>query len=308
MSVRPGRRLWARVAAAGLAAVAVLAVAGCGQMTVPPSEGVPGATDANPFGTVTYRAISGTDGGLPIRMLEEDPITVEFSSQEGPLTLFVRAECRDLEIPVSLHDGTLVPDPENSSGSAVGCIDAAATHAPLIDELTGGTISYELEKEGFTLRRAGAVILFERGAAASAGPAAPGATAAAPPLSGVEDNTFWSTGGAEKGVELAWLREAAVRVTFSSSGGAVGMSLSTPCNGLGEDVDIDPGTNSITPHVETLVTTDKLCIGPKADHERWVSDFIKRPMSAVLTGDELVVHSGDEILRFALIQHGGPSR
>ncbi|WP_203757938.1 META domain-containing protein [Cellulomonas chitinilytica] len=155
-----------RPAALVCVVVVVLAACGTGSGASPTRSGQSlscgdGAGSA-PSLCGTFVSVSGTDGGADVAWLASDPLTVEVDARDGSATLAVATPCNAIDVPVEVTGSTLVPDVENTTVGAKGCLGEASAQEAWTRALVAQPLTYELDGDTLTLSTPDAAVVLER--------------------------------------------------------------------------------------------------------------------------------------------------
>lgn len=103
---------------------------------------------------------------------------------------------------------------------------------------------------------------------------------------------YVSVSGTAQGMNLPWVASGGVTVQLTAVDGSLQLAVKTPCNPAGGPASI----SGHTLHVGNIAVGAMGCSGEAAAQEKWVLQFLKRPIEMTSVGGLLRWNSGPDTL------------
>jgi heat shock protein HslJ len=136
---RYGARRTTTLAALGLAAVAVLTLAGCSSASQSPLIGA------------TFTSISGHDETGDLAWLGTEPLYVSFTTTNNQPTIGVKTPCNTLSAPVRISQTLLTIDARQMAATLMGCSSPESEYEAWTTSFLETPLTYKLDGKQLTL-------------------------------------------------------------------------------------------------------------------------------------------------------------
>lgn len=282
------------------AGIVALGLGGCAQVSDLASSIGP-----NPFGSTVYESTAGSDEGTSTAWLATDPLTMSFARMNGTLTMVLVTPCNAINLPVEVRGEALVPHTGEMTTGAMGCLGANGERERWASDFVSTIMHVERTGDTLVLKHGASRIDFQKKGSASAAPSSAPTmtpTPATTALVGVNpfgDTRYVSVSGTKDGRPVAWLAEAPLTLFFARPDGALVMAVTTPCNGIAIEVDVE-GVD-LVPRSDRVGGTQILCRGERAEQEAWATELITHTMHVTRTGTTLTLESGTRRAEFRVL-------
>lgn len=107
-------------------------------------------------------------------------------------------------------------------------------------------------------------------------------------------STYSSVAATSNGMALPWAAAGTIKVRLGSVEGTLQLAMKTDCSPISGPVTITGNTLTIG----KIATGASGCIGTSGEHQAWIHELLKRPISMTYTQDTLTWTSGINTLSF----------
>jgi hypothetical protein len=163
-----------------LSAVLVLGCASCGAASGPnqfpsqtstsstPNEASTRCQQAQALDCATYTSISGKDAAMKdLPWIAAQPLSLSISTMNGITTLVMRTPCNTLNVPVTVTDTLITPDPNGIASGAKGCLGADGEHEAWARQFLSHPITYSHTDAAYTFKNMIGTIEFRKSSSSS---------------------------------------------------------------------------------------------------------------------------------------------
>lgn len=261
----------------------------------------------NPFGSTVYDSTAGSDAGTSVTWLATDPLRMSFVRMNGTLTMVLVTPCNAINLPVDVRGDELVPHTEEMSTGAVGCLGKEGAQERWASDFVTRTMQMERTSDTLVLKHGASQIDFQKKDSAAHALSFSPITAPTPigtPVAEAKpfsDTRYVSTSGTQDGRPVAWVAGTPLTLFFARQDGALVMAVTTPCDGINIEVDVEAGGGDLVPRSDRVGGTQMLCRGERAEQEKWASELITHPMHVTRTDTTLTLESGSRKAEFQVV-------
>lgn len=149
----------------GNAAGTVTVQSGSSASTRAGTEAIPSCDPTQALGCDAYTSISGKGAELTdLPWITAQPLKIIISTMNGSTTLVMGTPCNTLNVPVTVTDNLITPDPGGIAAGTEGCIGAASEHEAWARQFLSHPITYSHAGDACTFKNAVGTIEFRKSA------------------------------------------------------------------------------------------------------------------------------------------------